>query len=289
MLTYVRLDGTELHDYTTGDGHGHRDLTRVAGLVGLSAPRGSSTANTEQHGTTNRNRWLGSKIITLEGECWGVTHADAYAQFDEVADAFYRTLTDPAGKLIEWPRPDGIALRARVKLVGDVAPPLEEGGAVLVWQAQVEQMDPRAYSQTLDTVVGADLSAGGGGLMFPFTPPLDFDESAGGIATVTNDGKLETPPVVRIYGPVTSPRYVLDSSEVGVKIIGEVASGDYLEIDHAKRTVKLNGTTRRMNLLDTLNSQFFDVPTGVHTVRLLALNYGAGAHLRVETRDAHGG
>ncbi len=288
MLTYLRLDGTDLHDHV--EGAGARDVARATGLVGLSAPRGESRALTEQHGSINRARWLSSKLITIEGECWGDTIDDAYAQYAEVEEAFYGTLSDPAGKLLEWPRMDLTDdLQAPVKLAGELMPPIEEGAALLRYQAQVEQMDPRAYSQTLKSVIGADLAEGGGGLMFPFTFPLDFTESAGGIADVVNGGRIETPPLVRIYGPVTSPRYVLDASDLLVKIVGEVGSGDYLEVDHAKRTVKLNGTTLRMNLLDAPTSRFFDVPTGEHELRLFASNFGAGARIEVELRDAYGG
>lgn len=697
MIDYLRLDGTELHDFDDASG-GHRDIARVEGLVGLSTPRGESKVKSEQHGRTARRRWLDSKIVTIEGECWGVDMDDAYAQFDEVAAAFYRTLTDPVGKLLEWRRasddaridltnlvanpsfetnivdggwtsnvsagmaasavtrdaawskygaaslhitatngvtgtnravtyrtptgvngiptvagesfivaadvnvidapasgfhrlrvtwydiaggtistqegslangggtqtvgaqriamiavaPVGAAFvsvavapffvaadatgetadayfdgvfcargastaasyfdgdtddavwngtahaststfvgkgrQALVKLVGDIAPPLEGGASTLRYQVQVEQLDPRAYDQHLRSVVGTDLVAGGGGLDFvalpgmvnvarkpsaegasttwwspnvgppgfltsgagaifndlglvppfgsraihvnttnaaagqgatqtglvgPFTAgvtytaafyvkgaaggepveaifgfdgtdasaavspvvtngwqrvtvswtptadrasayltirtktatattfyvdallvtdtdlanlpayfdgdqagaawgvigsglsrdeyvsyrnlggltfPLDFDESAGGVAVVENAGKIETPPLVRVYGPATSPRYVLGSSGDEVKINGEIASGDFLEIDHATRTVKLNGTTKRMNLLDVPASRFFDLPADADDeVRMLALSYSAGAHIEVESRDAYGG
>lgn len=287
MLDYLRLDGTDLHDYRVANGE--RDVVRVEGLVGLPGPKGESSNVAEGHGKRNRNRWLDSKLVVVEGECWGNTLTDAYTMFDDVSDAFYRTLTDPAGKLLSWQHGNGgRALQALVKLAGPITPPLEEGAALLRYQAQVEQMDPRAYEQALSTVVGGALNATGGGLTFPLVFPLAFTESTGGAANVVNAGRVETPPIVRIYGPVTSPRYLLDGAPSGeqVKINGSIGSGDFLEVDHAKRTVKLNGTTLRSNLLDVPASRFFDVPKGAHEIRLVALNFGVGAHVEVDLRGA---
>lgn len=286
MLEYLRLDGIDLLDYEPTPGRG-REIARIEGLVGLGTPRGDSRARSEAHGAINRSRYQNSKIISIDGETWGATVEEAFAEYDEVSDAFNRTLEEGT-KLLTWKRYGSLELQARVKAAG-LSAPIEESAAMLRYQGQLEQTDPRSYSQTLRTAIGADLTAGGGGLVFPFVPPIMFGASAGGVANVVNGGKIETPPKVRIYGPVTSPQYLLDTSGFGVKITGEVLAGEYLEVDHANRTVKLNGTTLRMNLLDAPASRFFDVPRGPHTIRLLAINFGAGAHIEVETRDAYAG
>lgn len=285
MLTYLRLGGVDLHDFV--EGAGARDVTRVAGLIGLGAPRGESQPLTEQHGSVNRGRWMSSKIVTIEGECWGTTISDAYDQYAIVEQAFYEALTNPAGSVLEWPRMDAADdLQAQVKLAGELLPPIEEGAALLRYQAQVEQMDPRAYSQTLKTIEGVALTSEG--LAFPLKFSFDFNQG-GGIVEVVNAGRIETPPVVRIFGPVTDPSYALDSSSSMIKVTGAIAAGDYLEVDHAKRTVKLNGSILVMDLLDAPASRFFDIPPGAHELRLLAPSFGVGAHLQVNLRDAYGG
>lgn len=292
MLSYLRLNGVDLLDYTTSDGTGHRDVASVTGLVGLGAPRGESKRKTERHGNTNRGRHMDSRIISVEGEAWGTDDTACEKQWREVEAAFYATLLTDDGALLEW----GIGaldLQAYVKLTGDLLPAITNPASSLPYQAQVEQLDPRAYAQVRQTAVGANLAVGGGGLVFPFTFPILFTPSTGGIAHVANLGNIETPPVVRVYAgavaPLISPWYSLGSTGEVVKITGTVDSNSYLEIDHAKRTVKINGNALRMSLLDTPNSTFFDVPPGDDIVRLIASNFGAGAHIEVDTRDAYGG
>lgn len=287
MLDYLRIDGIDLHDY---DGAlADRAVSRVEGLVGLAAPKSQVRTKADGHGTVNRSRWQDSKIVTIEGEVWGNTLIDAFADFDAITAPFERTMREGA-KLLTWRRGGGgLQLQSYVKLASPLLPPLEEGAALLKYQVQVEQMDPRAYSQTLQTVVGNALTAGGGGLVFPMTFPILFTESNGGEVAVFNGGKIETPPVTRIYGPVTSPAVRLVTTGEEVRLSGEVASGEYVELDHQKRTVRLNGSLLRMNLLNVPASEFFDVPPLAHTIRLLASNYGAGAHAEVLLRDAYGG
>lgn len=290
MLEYLRIDGIDLHDYVSGGVA--RDVAKVDGLIGLTAPKGDSKQRSDGHGSApNRSRFLSAKIVTIEGELWGTTDDDAYAAHDELEAVLYRTLSE-GPKLLTYKRAGaaGLALQRLVKLASPLEPPVENDATTLRYQLMLEADDPRAYSQALRTAVGAALSAGGGGLTFPMTFPIRFTTSAGGTATVTNGGRVETPPLVRVYGPVTSPTYRLVTTGEEVKITGTINAGEYLVVDHDKRTLTLNGVTRRMNFLDTPNSRFFQIPPdGDFDVRMFATNFGAGAHIEVDTRDAYGG
>jgi hypothetical protein len=154
---------------------------------------------------------------------------------------------------------------------------------------QLRQADPRAYSQTLATVVGDVLSVGGGGLLFPFLFPIMFSGSGGGVANVVNGGIAPTPPVIRVYGSVTAPEIVLLTTGERMVLTGEVPAGEYIELDHGARTVRIGGQTDRMSLLDDAASTFFDVPPGAHAIRMLAGNFDLTAHLEVDMRAAYAG
>lgn len=289
-IVTTRADGTPrttlLHDAVTPGAM--RQVANADGLYGWPSPRSATRQRTERHGSYDRSRWLGEKIVSLDGEMWDASIGAAFASFDTVLAAFYETLKTPG--LLRWRRAGGgLALQAAVKLAGDIAPPLAEGAALLKWQAQLRQADPRAYSQAATTIVGGDLSAAGGGGVFPIRFPIAFGPSGGGVAIVTNGGIADTPPIIRLYGPLTSPRALLVTTGEQVVLTGDIAAGDYLELDHQTATVRLNGNTLRMGLLDAANSTFFEVPPGVHTIRVLASNYGVGAHGEITTRDAYGG
>lgn len=289
MLSYVRIDGIDFHAHA--DANGAREVARADGLLGIGPPRDRSRARQERHGATDRTRFLADKVWTLEGEVWGIAQEDAYNKWYEIERVLYSMLrTGP--KVCEWQQGlTGRAFRGMLTLASDVRPPLEEGAAVLRYTAQVRFAKGYVLSQTLRTIVGGDLTAGGGGGMYPTTYPFMYGESGGGVAIVQNPGTVETPPIVRVHGPATSPRYVLGSTGQQVKLVGEIGASDFIEVDHDERTVKLNGGTSRMNMLDTANSTFFDIPPAAapatDIVSMLAVTFGAGAHLEVDTRDAY--
>lgn len=289
MLTYVRIDGVEFHAHA--DANGAREVVRADGLLGIGTPRDRTRARQERHGSTDRTRFLGDKVWTLEGEVWGVEQEDAFDKWYEIERVLYSMLrTGP--KLCEWRQGlTGREFRGMLSLASDVRPPLEEGAAVLRYTAQVRFAAGHVFAQALRSIVGGDVAEGGGGGTYPTTYPFMYGESSGGLAVVQNPGTVETPPLVRVYGPVTSPRYVLVSTGQQVKLVGEIGAGDYVEVDHDARTVKLNGSADRLNMLDTPNSNFFAIPPAAapatDEVRMLAVVFAAGAHIEVETRDAY--
>lgn len=108
---------------------------------------------------------------------------------------------------------------------------------------------------------------------------------------VVNPGNIETPPVVRLVGPLTAPRYVLTSTGEQVVINGSLLAGQTLEIDHAVPSVKLNGA-RSMALFNSAQSQIFDIPGAPEgqarvpqTVQLRA--QGGTGRIEVDCRGAY--
>lgn len=104
---------------------------------------------------------------------------------------------------------------------------------------------------------------------------------------MTNQGRVETPPVLRIHGGCVNPQVLMTSTGERIVIAGEVQAGSYLELDVFQRTVKLDGETNRFNLLDSEQTTWFELPVGETTLRLLASSFDSAAHVEVLYRDAY--
>lgn len=236
---------------------------------------------------TNPSTW----VITMSGFAAFLvapTTIDVPAYEDGDMPAFMWTGAPHASETV-GPLDERAGLQAYVKFAGGDELVLEEGAAMVRYLRQLRQGDPRAFAQALRNDRGDVLSVGAGGLVFPRPFPWLFSSSGGGGVTVTNPGIAPTPPVTRIYGRATAPEIVLLTTGERIKLDGEIATGDYIELDHGARTVRLGGQTDRMNLLDDAVSTFFDIPPGTHTVRMLSGNFDGVAHVEVDTRGAYAG
>lgn len=281
MLDYIDLGAVRLHETDW------RMVTGVEGLLGMPAPRESRRERTEAHGATDRSRWLGDKVITIEGECWGPTFSAARAEFAAVEAALYATLRAPG--LLRWAWADGgLELQQRVKLAGDLAPPIKGGARLLTYQAMLRAADPRAYGQVPVLAQTSTLSGGAGGLVFPLAFPFAFNvSSSGGEAVIVLPGDRESAPVLRLYGYLKDPIVRLVTTGEEVRLIGEIAAGDYIEV--RDRRLKLNAVAPRMNLLDARNTTFFDLDPGQHALRLFVQGFDAQGRVEVEASPAYGG
>lgn len=289
MLLSVTLDDATgapvvLHETTK------RALTHVSGLVGIASPREAKRVRPTAHGAINEAHYEDGRAIALEGEIISqVSQSDAYAEFRIVTVPMLQTL-DVGAALLKWTEGnDGLSLQRYVKLDSAVDPPLEEGAAILRYQAQFFAGDPRAYSQTLRTVSSTALAATLGGLVFPMTLPLTFSDANAGSVVVTNGGNRPTPPVFRYYGYAATPQILLETGQRHV-FTGSIAAGDYLEVGtdlNGNRYVKMNGVTSRLDMRTPSTSTWFDIPVGVSTVQALASASDANARLDVLTRDAY--
>jgi hypothetical protein len=259
-------------------------VTRAEGLQGVPPVRNLLTQRSQASGAFVRTKYTDSRTITLEGEVVGSTIEGAFDSFDTLAAAMYDSITTE--RTLKWTRDaSGEQLQAGVRLSDFQPLTLTDGAAWIKYQATFTCPDPRVYSQTLTTGTGAALSAAAGGKTYTYTYTRGYNPSSGGDVSYTNSGSVPTPPIIRIYGYCSSPQVVL-TDDTRLIFTGEVADGDYLEIDAAARTVKLNGTTSRLNLLDVANSAFFALPVGTGTVQMVASNFNANARADLIYRSA---
>lgn len=266
-----------------------RCLTSVTGLVGIGPLRDSRRVRPQAHGGIDETRYEDGRIIALEGEVMStVGIEDAFAEFRAITAPMLGTL-DGAPALMKWTEGvSGLALQRYVRLASDVEPPLQEGAALLHYQAQFYAEDPRAYSQTLQTVSGSTLAALGGGKRYPRTYPKTYASSGGGTATFANAGNRPTPPVLRIWGACVNPQVVLLNTGQRIALKGTIAASDFIELDVARRTILLHGSEGRQNFYDPTMSQWFELPANATSnLQLVADSFDGTAHLDVIGRSAY--
>lgn len=296
MLSVVTLDDANQSPVTLHQDapNGKRWLTNALGLRGIQALRSSKRVRPQAHGGINETKYENGRSITLVGEIMSeVSIEDALAEFALVTAPMIQTL-DVAPALLKWTEgATGNQLQRLVKLDGDLDPPFQDGAATLAYQAQFYAEDPRAYSQTLQTVTSTPLSAVGGGQILPLTFPWTYASSGGGLVSFTNAGNRSTPPLFRIFGMCQNPSIVLLGTGLRLTLLGTINAGDYLDVDAGvvtKRTVKLNGSINRYNFYDGANSTWFDMAGGAGGVtsnfQLIAASFDSNALLKVIGRSA---
>ncbi len=81
------------------------------------------------------------------------------------------------------------------------------------------------------------------GVVFPLVFPLAWPASAiGGSVTVSHPGTATAYPISRLYGPADDP--VWENLTTGQRLVFAdltIAAGDFLELDHRARTIRMNG------------------------------------------------
>jgi hypothetical protein len=259
-------------------------VVRAEGLQGSPPVRNIITPRSQASGSFIRSRFQDERTVVLEGEIVDTTIEAAFQRFDTIAAAMQGCIETE--RTLKWRRDAaGQQLQAGVRLSDFQPLTLTDGAPWIKYQATFKASDPRVYSQTQTTGTGTALAAPAGGKTYTYTYTRGYNPSSGGNVSYTNSGSVATPPVIRIYGYCTSPQVILDADQ-RIVLTGEVSDGDYLEIDCSARTVKLNGTTSRLNLLDVTSSTFFTLPVGTGTVQLVASNFNANARADLIYRSA---
>ena len=234
---------------------GNRLVRQVTGLTGAPGIRQVVRPRPNRHGAINDTSHMHERAIVVSGVLKGANEAGVWTEYDAVQSVMFDAVgTD---RTLKWTR----------------------ASSALALQATVRVHD----------LFDGPLSGAAGGLVFSAAFPWRFTPSGAGAASVNNTGTIPTPPVFNVYGAVSSPQVLLVGSSPDERIVltGSVSDGDYLEVDVFNRTIKLNGTTNRLNLLDFTGTTWFDLPVGSKTIRLLGATFNANARVDVLYRPAY--
>lgn len=144
----------------------------------------------------------------------------------------------------------GVKLQANVRCTGRVIG--QDGYALGIAVANLKwtASDPRRYT-TNQTSVSTAPPTSTGGVTWPVTWPITWSTlGTGGSVSVVNAGDCETPPVITITGPLTTPAvYRSDTGDV-LELNTTLASSDVVVIDVLADTVTLNGAPAKNLLTD---------------------------------------
>ena len=144
--------------------------------------------------------------------------------------------------------------------------------------------DPRVYEDELHTETTQILSEVGG-RVYPRVYPVVYGSTVvGGQIVVTNDGSMESPPILRIYGPVSNPEVRSVTEDRNMKFLISLSSADALEVDMLGHTIVLNGTVPSRGILDP-TSKFWTVQPGENEYRYTA-GVGSSSHIELDWRSA---
>lgn len=204
MLAYLTVGNEQLHETST------RSLTRVSGLIGIPGIRGIVYDRPEDDGSVEPNRqYQQSRIVVIEGECWGPTIDAAWTDFAAVATQLESSINTAIQ--LKWQHYAGSAqLQGDIRLAGEILPVLDasEQGPRIAYQATVRASDPRWYSQTLTSVA--------------------IGQPASGPAVCTNAGNTLTYPLITITGPIVNPTITNSTQSKAVAFSLTVSAGQSL-------------------------------------------------------------
>ncbi len=145
-----------LHEDTNAS---RRLVAEATGLFGISPLRQSRRVRPQAHGSIDETKYGEGSLITLDGTVWSTVSIEAaLEEFRKVSQVAQETL-DYGPALLKWTEGvSGLKLQKLVRFADGFDPPFKEALAFIDYHAQFFAEDPRAYSQTLTTQVGASLS-----------------------------------------------------------------------------------------------------------------------------------
>jgi hypothetical protein len=272
------------------DGARSLDITEHLSKLdfGFPDPRAVEDARTQADGVDDTTAHHGARAVTAElfllsSEQPGAK-IDALRAFCHPGKRPYLVVDDE-----DWPEPRRVRLRADAQSAPHESSLVGNRAVAVSWRAPDGVLLSTAVSD-------GSASPGGGetGLTFPVTFPLTFPPG-GGLGTVRFDvdGTAPAQPISRLYGPFGGAAGVRtgwanESTGERLEFDGlQVAAGDYVELNHADRTVRLNGNTdaasNRYRFLDFAVSSWWALQPGQqNTLRFYPDTWSVPAQARIE-------
>lgn len=247
------------------------DVMKITGLD-LNNFRTSMKVSEGEDGGTVESEFLDPRTVSIDGILFCHTDESIEAQLDQLKANFQPRTTD-APLYIKAPGVDQRVLFCKplaIRYDVDQARRYNSTSFSIVLQAQ----DPVIYGSTVKTFAGALGSETSGGHGFDHAYDLSFGGvvSTGSQLNIVNAGNKAVGAEITLSGPVTGPRLISDTSNKTLAMPALVAAtmSDKIVIDLHKRTIKLNGASRRMTV--DANEGWFKILPGTNVIRYQALS-----------------
>jgi hypothetical protein len=221
------------------------DVYKVTGLD-LASVRTSMRIAEGEDGGTVESEFLDPRTLTIEGTLFCHSSESIEAQLDALKSNFQPSTVDKP-LYIKSPGVDQRVVFCKslgVRYDIDQARRFNSTSFSVILQAQ----DPVVYGSTVKSFSGALSSEVINGHGFDHAYDLSFGgaSSTGSQMSVVNAGTKAVGAIITLYGPVTGPRIISDTVGVTLNMSSLVAGvSDIITIDLKRRTVKLNGASRR--------------------------------------------
>lgn len=262
----------------------------VADIDFAAAVRAEDIDRPQDHGSYLDNAKLAGLSGILEVDVIGSSASNRESLLNALLQAYLSILGEEGTGTLSWTPQDGSAARQISGLqLMDYPTQIRRGGTLKGYHVALKAQKPYAETATADQVSSTAMTAAGGGWKIPLVIPVTFTSSGGGVCSLTNSGTVPVRPVLRIYGPVTSPNVVNVTTGQRLVFTGSIATGDMWEVDLFRRTVTLNGiATSIITTLDVSQSTWFSLGRGSTVLQLTGSAYTSATLLLVYMRSAWG-
>lgn len=274
--TIVGPDGTTVE---FNDGASGLLLEEVSGWDSASV-RTNVEDLPEDDGAIADDAWLGQRPWTLRGR---IESGSAALRNQGVAN-LQRALRALRGDLLAKSSPSGLPAMQATARFADLK---LGGGYVKTFQISLISADPRAYSQAEHNASeqGAPAPAGA---EFDWAFDVDWGGGTGAtlVASVANDGNIDTPPKLKVWGPAIDPRIALVGG--GSLYLDGLALvvGEWVELDVAATTALKQDGVSVYDRVRFPGSEWWKLPPGSSTVELWCTGGTGLTELEVTWRDA---
>lgn len=127
-----------------------------------------------------------------------------------------------------------------------------------------------------------------GGMSFPLRLPTRFAMAGPKTINIVNDGDVETPAKIVVYGPATNPKIQKRGTGEYLRIKKKLTSDDVVTIttEFGNKRVELNGENA-FNILDLPTSKFFSLDVGDNVIELTTEDVNNNANAKISYRNRY--
>lgn len=236
--------------------------TDLPGWDSADLPEGAEN-KTGADGMWDTDNFYSGRQVGVEG----VIHAPSPAALDTAMEQLDAALP-PRGRLVTFTVNETVPKQVSGRRSGRLMM-TKVTDVVAQFSLSLLARDPRKYGAQQSAA--ASLGAPGGGVSIPLTVPLVLPgrEPGGEFFSVVNDGKYETPPLIRIVGPGRDLGIANLTTGQSLSYPFELLSGDELVIDTDAGAAQLNGTAYRAPASGSTVTSRFLLPRGTSQMQFL--------------------
>ncbi len=241
----------------------------------------SKTKSPGQDGSTIDNVNLDDRPLRLLGSIKGNTK-------EEIARYRARLLQAFNPKVKGWLQYEYGDIKRRIRCQIEKAPVFSKQNKSFRYQDfLIDLIAPNSFwmdeyetSQEIITWIG--------GMSFPLRLPTKFSIAGPKIINVINDGDVEAPIKLEIYGPATNPKIILRETGEFLRIKRVLTSDDVVTIttEFGNKRVELNGENA-FNILDLPASKFFTLDVGDNVIELTTEDVNNNANVKISYRNRY--